>query len=448
VALLCAAAPAGAAVRATGPAGRALPASPAGLSVETDLLPDWFGPRGCQSPVREVLRMAGRPEIRIGGDSQDRLQVGGVRFFHAVHCLGATGSPVLLGLDLLHRDPQASGDLLAAAAGLVPRGRLTIAIGNEPNLYRPRLPDFAAYLDLYGTTLGALKQRFGATLPPVAGPDPATWRWANETAQFIGDVHPAQATVHLYGLNGCGRRPGAPGYPTVAQLLDPAASAGHVLAMSAVARAARAAGIRAQIDESNSVTCRGTPGVSDTPASALWALSTLGAATATGFDHVQFHASRGFYDAFVLGRDGTVAFRPLWTAILLADALWPDRTRPLRLSGPLETGLGAWAARRPDGGLAVLAVNRDLVRSRVLRVRTAQGTGLLGRLQARGARSVTLNGRRLVWSAGHPVWRGLTRIDVVRADRGSVRAVLPPASAAWLVLGGRGGIVSPATLTL
>src|SRR3954447_369427 len=67
------ASPARAVVRVTGPPGVPLPAPPAGLSVETDLLPDGWQAGSCQSPVREVLRMAGRPELRVGGGSQDRL---------------------------------------------------------------------------------------------------------------------------------------------------------------------------------------------------------------------------------------------------------------------------------------------------------------------------------------------------------------------------------------
>src|SRR4051812_49129298 len=175
------ASPARAVVRVTGPPGVPLPASPAGLSVETDLLPDWWQAGSCQSPVREVLRMAGRPELRIGGNSQDRLwpnpalprgqrQVADPAFFHAVRCAGATGSPILLGLNLLGHDPQAAGDLLAAARGLVPAGRLAIAIGNEPNLYGGSRAAYANYLAQYGQTLGALKARFGPLMPPVAGP--------------------------------------------------------------------------------------------------------------------------------------------------------------------------------------------------------------------------------------------------------------------------------------
>jgi hypothetical protein len=448
-------------IQPTGPAGVRLPASPAGLSVETDLLPTWWPLGTCQSPAREVLRMAGRPEIRVGGNSQDRLwpaeplphgqyQVVDDRLLHAVRCVGATRSPVLLGLNLLGRTPEATGDILAAAGGLVPRDRLAITIGNEPNLYGSRLPDpggYQGYLMLYGDTLAALRHRFESFLPPVAGPDAAAYRWAAEAARFVREVRPAQATAHLYGLNGCRDKPGTPNGPTVQRLLRPAASTELVHALSPIAAAARQIHVPAQLSETNTVACRGAAGVSDTFAAALWALGLLGDATSIGFRRVQFHTSVGHYDPFVVEPDGTVRFRPLWSAILLADALWPDGTRPLRVAGPLPTRLGAWAARRPDGGLAVLVVNRDLQRSGGLVLRTSAARGELGRLSARGQYAVALNGRRLVWSDGRPVWRGRQRVTRVRPRHGELRVRLAPGTAAWLVLGGRPGSRTPTTLT-
>jgi len=461
VAGLAVAAPARAVVRIVGPAGVVLPASPAGLSVETDVLNTWWKLGSCRSPAREVLRMAGRPEIRIGGNSQDRLwpraplpsgqrQVADPAFFHAVRCVGATGSPILLGLNLLGRDPGATGDLLAAAGGLVPRGQLTIAVGNEPNLYGNRLPapgDYPGYGTLYGQFLSDLRSRFGTFLPPIAGPDAATWRWIPETAQYIRDWHPAQADVHLYGLNGCRQLPGYVAYPTIAQLLDPTASTVLVRNVEPALQAAREARIPAVVSETNSVACRGVHGVSDGYPSALWALGLLGDATTAGFTRLQFHTSIGFYDAFLVSPQGGVTFRPLWTAIVLADALWPGGTRPLRVVGPLEQGLGAWAARRPDGGLAVLLVNRDLVHARRLVLRTAARRSQLGRVTARGAFSIALNARQLVWSAGAPRWRGRQRVDRPPIRRHRLRVALAPGTAAWLVLDGVPGAPTPGTLT-
>jgi hypothetical protein len=448
-------------VHITGPAGAGLPASPAGLSVETYVLPVWWRQGSCQSPARAALRMAGRPQIRIGGNSQDRIwpapplppgqeQVADAAFYHAVRCLGATGSPVMLGLNLMGADAQATGDLLAAAGGLVPPGQLTIALGNEPNLYGSRLPapgGYPGFLGLYTRMMSALRARFGSFLPPVAGPDASTYRWAQESAQFVADMRPAIADAHLYGLSGCRETPGSVTYPTVARLLDPAASTVLVRGLEGIVAAARAIGVPAQLSEANSVVCRGVHGVSDTYPAALWALRLLGDATRAGFSRVEFHTSNSVYDPFFVTPAGTVAFRPAWTAILLANALWPQGTRPLRVAGTLAAGLGAWAARRPDGGLTLLAVNGDLRRSRRLVLRTAAQRAVEGAVAPRGMYSVALDGRQLVWSRGGPTWRGRQRVQRRRIRDDRLRIGLAPASAKWLVLDGPPGAASPATLT-
>lgn len=450
-------APALAAVSVSGPAKGALPAAFAGVSVETSLLPTWFGSSSCRSPVADVLEMAGNPQLRIGGNSQDRLwpnadlpagqqQVANAAFFHAVRCVGDTGAKVLLGLNLLGSDPQATGDLLAAAGGLVPAGNLTVAIGNEPDLYGSRLPapgDYAGYLLLYGDTLNALRARFGTLLPPVAGPDAAAYRWGPETSEFIRQVHPAAADVHLYGLNGCVK-----GYqPTVSALLGRGASDALVEDLRPVVATAHSVGIQAQISEANSVACSGAAGVSNTPASALWGLRLLGDAAAAGFSRVQMHASNGFYDPFVLQSDGTVRFRPLWTAMLLADRLWPQGSRPLRVAQPSAAALRTFAARRPDGTLGVLAVNTDQTQSRSLTLHTTAHVATVGRMDPDGPLAVTLDGRRLTWSDGGPRWVGHQQVKRVRVHDGRYTVRVPAMSAAWVVFDDTSATPDPGTLT-
>jgi hypothetical protein len=453
--LLCAlpapAAAAAAGVRVGGTAGRQLPSGFAGVSVETNVVTSWFGPRSCDSKVRRALELLGHPEIRVGGNSQDRLwptaplprgerQVAELPYYHALHCLSGMRDPLLVGLNLLGRDPQAAGDLLARVADVVPPGLLTIALGNEPDLYGGRLPppgDYAGYLQLYGDTLESLRGRFGGFLPPIAGPDPATWRWVDQTDHFISDAHPAQADEHVYGLNGCRQSPGSPTYPTVPQLLAPYASSDLIKALVPVVRTARGIGIPAQISEANSVACSGLTGVSDTPASALWALSLLGSAAQAGFSRVEFHSSQGAYDPFVV-RSGSVSFRPLWYAMMLTDRLWPEGTRPLQVRGSLPQGIQGFAGRRADGTLALVLVNGNLRHSRRVTLAGLRAGGLqAGRLLPAGPRSVTLDGRRLGWSHGEPKWRGKRRLLRLSVRGGRAALTLPRESATWLVIASR-----------
>jgi len=393
--------------------------------------------------------MLGRPEIRVGGNSQDRLwptsplppgenQVADSSYLHAIHCLGAIGSPVLVGLNLLGQDPTATGRVLGEVASLVPAKLLTIGLGNEPDQYGGRLPPpggFAAYVALYNGMRDALRAGFGAPLPQIAGPDPSTSRWIAQTANFIATEHPNVADEHVYGLNGCHRTPGSPNYPSIRHLLAAGSSTKLIAALDPVLVAARAAGIRAQISEANSVACGGIAGISDGPASALWGLDLVATAAQAGFSHIELHNSGGSYDPLVLGPGGGLTFRPLWTAIYLADQLWPAGSYPLRLTGKLQAGLNGWVARRPDGSLAVLLVNGNLTRSRRLVLATTATTATVGRIVRAGPQAVKLDGRQLAWSDGAPVWKGTEHLESPTIKKDRLAVTLAPESAAWIVLG-------------
>jgi hypothetical protein len=176
-------------------------------------------------------------------------------------------------------------------------------------------------------------------------------------------------------------------------------------------------------------------GISDSPASALWGLDLVATAAQAGFSHIQLHNSGGSYDPLVLAPDGRLTFRPLWTAIYLADQLWPAGTRPLRLTGELQAGLTGWAARRPDGSLALLLVNGNLTQARRLVLATAATTATLGRVVGSGPQSVELDGRALAWSHGAPVWKGNEQLESPPIKKGRLAVTLAPQSAAWVVLG-------------
>ncbi|MGZ6575272.1 MAG: hypothetical protein ACXVFM_01865 [Solirubrobacteraceae bacterium] len=431
------------------PVARTLPAGFAGFSVETDLLARWFAAPDCRTPAASVVAFLGVPEVRVGGNSQDRLwpalplppgqrKVAGAPFLQGLHCLAQTGAPVVVGLNLLGRSAGAAGDLLAAVQTVVPPGQLTVALGNEPNLYNRVFPTWGGYREyirLYTATLAALQQRFGASLPAVAGPDVSTWRWGREVVRFIADGHPNVIDVHLYGMNGCCRLRSSPRFPTIARLLRPSASSDLVRGLAPVAKAARRAGVPVQISEANSVACGGRAGVSDTPASALWALSVLGSAASSGFGRVQFHSAGMPYDPFVASADGRVSFRPLLTAMILANRLWPSGTRPLLVRGSQPAQVHAWAGRRPDGHVGVLVVNADQQHAHQFVLDSTATRARYGRLLAAGERAVTLDGRRLIWQRKRPTWRGHRSTGALACPHGRAALRLPPASAAWLLLG-------------
>jgi hypothetical protein len=439
-------APAAAALRVGERVGTPLARGYAGLSIETDLLGEWFPRYRCQTSALQVLRMLGSPSVRVGGNSQDRLwpwlplpptqrALAGAGYRHGLRCLASTGAPIEVGLNLLGGDPRATGDLLAMTMAAVPAAQLRIAIGNEPNMHRRVLPTLGSYEDFlqrHRSTVAALRERFGDGLPPIAGPDAATWRWEAESVRFIADARPAVVNAHLYGLSACARRRGFRRYPTVERLLRRSTSIGLVRQLEPIAAAARGAGIPAEISEANSVACRGKRGVSDTPASALWALNVLGTAATAGFTRVHFHNSGRHYDVFRRTGGGRLETRPLLTALVLAKRLWPDGTQPLAVLGRRPGGLDVWAGTRPDGRLGLLAVNRSRRTARRLELRTPVGAFRAGQLLPERGRAVSLDGRRLGWSGQRLAWRGRRTTRAFAARRGTLRVRVPPTSAVWL----------------
>ena len=160
----------------------------------------------------------------------------------------------------------------------------------------------------------------------------------------------------------------------------------------------------------------------------------MGSAATTGFGRIQFHSAERTYDAFLSDPDGRVTFRPLFSALVLADRLWPAGTEPLQLSGSRPLGVNAWAARRPDRRVALIAVNGDQEHAHHLELISPASNARYGRLQAAGEHAVTLDGRRLAWATDRPVWQGTRKTGVLAFRAGRTTLLLPAASAAWVVI--------------
>jgi hypothetical protein len=124
---------------------------------------------------------------------------------------------------------------------------------------------------------------------------------------------PDVMTVHAYPTVACGSA-GAPTTP--ARLLSKHGSVGLVEKYEWLLAAARAAHRPAVISESNSASCGGKPGVSDTPVAGVWAARYVVAALLAGFAQVRFHTAGTSYDPIALEADGRVTIRPLGHALL------------------------------------------------------------------------------------------------------------------------------------
>jgi hypothetical protein len=332
---------------------------PIGLSLEYPLMAQYLGGGPCPpSALVSELQELGSPAISLAGNSQDLTAPSGAlttpipdwdmatlyslpeAFWSQLHCLlTATKESLTVGLNaklgnLAWAQQMAAGALSAATNGL------SFALGNEPDLYY--LPNYGSLgqrsyneeeaVSIYLGVAGYLAPAVGTN--PVVGPELAiASNWLHQLPRVISALHIKTVGVHLYPLSACG----SPKAVTIARLLSPtAADAPSTLGW--VVTDANAAGADAILSESNSAACGGLEGVSNAPASAVWAVRFVLSALKVGFQQVRFHASGGPYDPFVV-EGAQVVLRPLAIA-MAALARW------------LPVGATLQTLRSPDGIVA------------------------------------------------------------------------------------------------
>ena len=403
--------------------------------------------------------------LRIGGDSTDHslfdADIGrGPRgifeldphWFHVVGALVASISGrVILDLNLVTDLPRMAGQWAEAAIDELPRGSLAgFEIGNEPDLYSHRywstvfgkvatiarvLPMQLTpqrYVGIYGTYARVLSSLAPHT--PLLGPAVAfpviNARWVSA---LLEGRHPGLRTVsaHIYPYSNCAK-PGSGSYPTIARLLSENATAGVAARLGPAIRLAHGEGLPFRLTELNSVTCGGTPGVSDTFATALWAPDALFELMHAGVDGVNVHLrAYAVNAAFGLNRHGLVAHPLLYGLILFTRMLGPDaRLVAVGLHAHPGVHLKAWAVREAGGILHVLLINKGSATATVALRLPAVGPASVQRLLAPSvtARSgVTLDGQTL---GRHATWRGRPSKEAVSPSVNGYVLSVPATSAA------------------
>jgi hypothetical protein len=457
----------------SGAPGRAVPAGFLGFSLEYPAVTAYAGadPAAANPVFEQLIRNltpGQRPVLRIGGKSADSTwwPVPGIaRPPGASYTLGpgwlqvtralvqALNARLILGLNLEADSPYlAAAEARALLAGSVPGSVMAFELGNEPELYgsfawyrtpdgravrgRPRTYGFAAFMRDFA--------QFPAALPRVAlaGPTSGGPGFLPHLGEFLaGEPLVRLVTVHRYPLQLCFAARGSPRYPTVGHLLSTQSSTGLAQSFAQAVASAHARGLPLRIDELNTVSCGADPVVSQTFASALWALDALFELDRAGVDGVQMHTFPGAgYALFTLRHaagawTGTVA--PEYYGLLAFAAVAPPGSRLLAVSGTPSPAIKIWATIGRDGHVRVAAINKDPARSSTLRLAIpgTGGSGTLQRLTAPGvnARSgVTLGGQSVGTTSGE--LGGAAVHETVSAVNGRYAIRVPAASAALLDL--------------
>ena len=259
----------------------------------------------------QFMRNLGPGILRLGGNSQDNTCWNPSAAPHPDGCQGALSAAdfrlysaaakasdwrLIVGLNLKQNSSQwALNEVLQGIAKEVkPEQVLGLEIGNEPDLFGPpsRLKTYspADHVKEFLAHIHALQTNPTTAQYPVIGPATCCrWRNARDLATFMDGVGPANlklVTVHEYPTTTCNGRK-----VTVAQLL----AADLMTRFNEEARtwvaAARERKLPIALAETNSASCGGMPGVSNTFASALWGLDWLFSNAEDGFTSVNFHIS-------------------------------------------------------------------------------------------------------------------------------------------------------------
>jgi hypothetical protein len=460
------------------PEGRALPRGFVGTSLEYDAVRRYTGHGAAVNPVlvallRALAPGAQRPVIRIGGNSTDyswlpvrgmsrpggiRYRLGGGWLDSTLALARALDAQLIMGVNLEAGSPRlAAAEAHAFLHSIGRRYVEALEIGNEPDLYAIH----PWYVNRQGTPVYARRPTYGFpqfmtqftrwshALPavPLAGPALASTAWFRDLPRFE-DSSPRlrTVTVHRYPLSNCIHDPHTPGYPTIGRLLTGRSSAALAREVAPAVQAAHSHGLSLRLDELNSVSCSGRLGVSNTFASALWALNALFGLAQAGVDGVNIHTWPGAaYQLFSFRRTGGSGGRwlasvaPEYYGLLAFGRAFPPAARllPVSVNGDASV-VRAWATLGHGGDRRVVLINDSQSSAFSVRLRLAGASSRPGHeewLRAPHARSVggvTLGGQSFgAWtSSGHLA--GRTSQPHVVAEHGVYTLRLPPASAVLL----------------
>lgn len=294
-----------------------------------------------------------------------------------------SGWRVLLTVGMAHFEPYAAAREVAAAKRALGPYLMAIEFGNEPDAYgnhgyRP-LPWL---VQGYEEEVSIAREVIERTTPGVAiaGPDVSgsgafpSWGFAEATTQ-----HPLLLTGHHYPMS-CTHQPP----PSAELLLSPETREREALSLNTYVTVAASQQLPVRIDETNSVSCGGVSGVSDTFAGALWGAGYIAQAMDAGVEGINMHglpdSCTGYSplcapDPLAVAR-GTLRAQPDWYALLLTRSLVGFRPAPTQLSSPVALNLFASGFVGASGAVKLLLSDDEPPGAAPLTLRVAVGPGM------------------------------------------------------------------------
>jgi hypothetical protein len=296
-----------------------------------------------------------------------------------------SGWQVLLTVGMAHYEPAAAAREVAAAHETLGPYLAAVEIGNEPDAYGNHgfraLPWVAQG---YEEEVSSYREAIDALTPgvPIAGPDVsgsgAFGEWGEEEAL---SQKPVLLTGHHYPL-GCAQTPA----PSIETLLSSATRGREAHSLATYLKVAGEYGIPLRVDETNTVSCGGVPGISDTFASALWASAYITQAMAAGAAGINLEGNPANCNGYTPLcapnpadlADGDLRAQPEWDALLLSRSLVGYRPLPTTISAPAtgSPNLVAASFSGSDHSLKVMLVDDEPPSASPLALRLDVGAGM------------------------------------------------------------------------
>ncbi len=344
-----------------------------------------------------------------------------------------------------HYEPAAAALEAAAAKAALGESLEGIELGNEPNSYaqhglRSQPWTFLQYDEQVASYRGAIE----ALAPgiPLAGPD-TSGSSAYEKWGLGEAIHqePALLTGHHYPLGCTGVPP-----PSITRLLEPRIRQAEEVSLRRYLFIAQESEVPFRLDETNSVSCGGVAGISNTFASALWALSFLTKSMSMGVAGINFQGNPnnclGYTPLCAANPEaaaaGALQTQPEWYALLLARALVGERPLPTRVDAPEHPNVVASAFLAPDGALHFVLIDDDPPGAHSASMSLDIGTGFHGAsiLSLTAPSPAALSDVRLGGQAvaAGGVWTQPTRLPRAANKGGAITVQLAPSSAALVTV--------------
>jgi hypothetical protein len=440
--------------------GQPVPPRFLGLSFEAAALGQ-FAQYGDRGNLVGLLRSLGPGVLRFGGITADEnvgwidsatprpawaSSVIGPAQLRAIGVLARrSGWQILLTVGLAHYEPIAAAREVAAAHNALGPYLAAIEIGNEPNAYGNHgLRELPWIAQGYEEEVSSYREAIEALTPgvPIVGPDVsgsgAFAEWGEEEALA---QTPALLTGHHYPL-GCTQTPA----PSIEALLSAATRGRAAHSLTTYMSVARAHGIPLRIDETNSVSCGGVAGVSNTFASALWATGYITQAMAAGAAGINLEgnpANCAGYTPLCAPNpaalaNGRLHAQPEWYALLLTRSLIGDRPLPTTIAAEGSPDIVAASFSQPDRSLKVVLANDEPPGTSPLALRLNVGAGMgaasVLRLTAssQSATGGVLLGHHAVAADGS--WHAPAATESVAIRSGTMALELAPGSAALITV--------------